>query len=158
MITLYQFEPAFGLPNASPFCLKLETWLRMAGLPYEAPRMTLSAMGRSPKGKLPYIVDGEKTIADSSFIVDYLTATYGVALDGWLIAGQRAQALAFQRLMEENLYWGGGLLTLAFTRWLGADPRRILCEPSGTFALDRPATGQAWHAQAVARSRHGTPP
>jgi hypothetical protein len=62
MITLYQFEPAFGLPNASPFCLKLETWLRMAGLPYEAPRMTLSAMGRSPKGKLPYIVDEGKPL------------------------------------------------------------------------------------------------
>ncbi len=116
MITLYQFEPAFGLPNASPFCLKLETWLRMAGLPYEAPRMTLSAMGRSPKGKLPYIVDEGKTIADSTFIIDYLTATYGVGLDGWLTAGQRAQALAFQRLMEENLYWA-----VVYSRWLSPD-------------------------------------
>ena len=33
MIKLFQFPPAFGLPNASPFCMKLETWLRMAGLP-----------------------------------------------------------------------------------------------------------------------------
>ncbi len=32
MIVLYQFPPAFGLPNASPFCMKLETWLRMAQL------------------------------------------------------------------------------------------------------------------------------
>ena len=35
MIKLYQFAPAFGLPNASPFCMKMETYLRMAGLPYE---------------------------------------------------------------------------------------------------------------------------
>ena len=34
MIKLYQFPPAFGLPNASPFCMKLETYLRMAGLPF----------------------------------------------------------------------------------------------------------------------------
>ncbi len=35
MLRVYQFAPAFGLPNASPFCMKLETWLRMAGLPFE---------------------------------------------------------------------------------------------------------------------------
>lgn len=29
MIQLQQFAPAFGLPNASPFCMKLETYLRM---------------------------------------------------------------------------------------------------------------------------------
>jgi hypothetical protein len=34
MIALHQFPPALGLPNASPFCLKLELYLRMAGLPY----------------------------------------------------------------------------------------------------------------------------
>ena len=34
-IKLYQFPPALGLPNASPFCMKLETYLRMAGLPFE---------------------------------------------------------------------------------------------------------------------------
>ncbi len=25
----------FGLPSASPFCMKLESWLRMKGVPYE---------------------------------------------------------------------------------------------------------------------------
>ncbi len=31
MITLFQFPAAFNVPNASPYCLKLETWLRLAG-------------------------------------------------------------------------------------------------------------------------------
>lgn len=35
MLTLYQFEPAWGLPNASPFCMKLETYFRMANLDYQ---------------------------------------------------------------------------------------------------------------------------
>ena len=113
MITLYQFAPAMGLPNASPFCMKLETWLRMAQLPYEAPPPTLRDLGRAPKGKMPYIVDGGKTLADSTFIVDYLKATYGDHLDAWLTGEQRAVALAFQRLIEENLYWA-----VVHTRWM----------------------------------------
>lgn len=113
MITLYQYAPAMGLPNASPFCMKLETWLRIAQLPYEAPTPTLRDLGRAPKGKMPYIVDGGKTLADSTFIVDYLKATYGDRLDAWLTGEQRAVALAFQRLMEENLYWA-----VVHTRWM----------------------------------------
>jgi glutathione S-transferase len=103
MITLYQFAPAFGLPNASPFCMKLETYLRMAGLSFEiAPRVNIR---RAPKGKLPYIEDNGRRIGDSSLIIDYLKATYGDPLDGALSAQDRAVALAFRRLMEENLYW-----------------------------------------------------
>jgi glutathione S-transferase len=112
MIKLFQFEPAFGLPNASPFCMKLETYLRMAGLPFETPKVTLRDMQRAPKGKLPYIEDGGTRLADSTFIIDYLKATYGGALDAWLSPEQAAVALAFQRLLEENLYW-----VVVHTRW-----------------------------------------
>ncbi len=55
-ITLYQFPAAFGLPNASPFCMKVETYLRMAGIAY-APRYGMYQL-RAPKKKLPYIDDG----------------------------------------------------------------------------------------------------
>jgi hypothetical protein len=30
-IKLFQFPRMFGIPNVSPFCCKLETWLRIAG-------------------------------------------------------------------------------------------------------------------------------
>ena len=53
MIVLHQFKSFFGLPNASPFCMKLETYLRMAGLPFEIPAASVRAIGRAPKGKLP---------------------------------------------------------------------------------------------------------
>ena len=105
MIQLYQFAPAFGLPNASPFCLKLETYLRMAALPFEIPRFKMQQLQGAPKGKMPYIVDGSRTVCDSSLVIDYLKATYGDPLDGWMDAEQRAVALAWQRLLEEHFYW-----------------------------------------------------
>jgi glutathione S-transferase len=114
MIKLYQFAPAFGLPNASNFCLKLETYLRMAEIPFESVYST--DMGKAPKGKMPYIVDGDKKIGDSNFIIDYLKQTYGDSLDAHLTASERAISLAMHRLIEENLYW-----VMVHNRWIEAD-------------------------------------
>src|SRR5882672_9312533 len=111
MIKLYQFAPAFGLPNGSPFCMKLETYLRMTGQRFEL--VSNGNVLKAPKGKLPYIEDNGKLICDSTLIVDYLKATYHDPLDGWLSAEQKAIALAFQRLLEENTYWA-----VIHTRWV----------------------------------------
>ena len=41
-IILHQFSrPKNGVPSLSPFCLKMETFLRMADLPYQVPTLTL---------------------------------------------------------------------------------------------------------------------
>ena len=111
MIKLHQFAPAFGLPNASPFCMKLETYLRMAALPFELVNNSGDVM-KAPKRKLPYIDDGGRLVADTSFIIEHLKARYGDPLDAALSPLQRAVATAFQRLFEENLYWA-----LVQTRW-----------------------------------------
>lgn len=111
MIVLHQFPPAYGLPNASPFCMKLETWLRMAGLEYET--VCGFALAKAPKGKMPYIEDGGKTLADSGLIIDHLKAAYGDRLDAHLTPRQRAATLAFTRLMDEHLYW-----TQIYVRWI----------------------------------------
>lgn len=110
MIRLYQFAPAFGLPNASPFCMKLETYLRMAGLPY-TPDNAGNVLA-APKRKLPYIDDAGTIVADSTLAIEYLKSRYGDPLDAGLAPLQRAQATAFQRLFEENLYWA-----IVHTRW-----------------------------------------
>ena len=80
MIKLYQFAPAFGLPNASPFCMKVETYLRMAGLPHELVNDGLRVM-KAPKGKLPFIDDDGVVVADSTFIIEHLQRRYGAPLD-----------------------------------------------------------------------------
>jgi glutathione S-transferase len=114
MIKVYQFAPAFGLPNASPFCMKLETYLRMAGLPFELDN-TGNVM-KAPKRKLPYIYDGGTIVSDSAFIIDYLKQKYGDPLDAGLSAQERALSTAFNRLFEENLYWA-----VVQTRWAQED-------------------------------------
>jgi Glutathione S-transferase N-terminal domain len=52
-IKLFQFPRMFDIPNLSPFCCKLETWLRIAGVPYEVVETPDPRKG--PKGKLPFI-------------------------------------------------------------------------------------------------------
>jgi len=111
MIVLHQFPPAWGLPNASPFCMKMELYLRMAGLPYRN-RYTLE-LHRAPKGKLPWIADEETVMADSGLIIEYLKRKYGDPLDGNLSELQRAQGLAITRLFEEHLYWA-----VLYDRWI----------------------------------------
>ena len=111
MIQVHQFAPAFGLPNASPFCMKLENYLRMAGLPFEL--VNDGNVLKAPLGKLPWIDDGGTVVADTHFIIEYLKQRYGDPLDAALTPLQRAQATAFQRLFEENLYWA-----VVHTRWI----------------------------------------
>jgi glutathione S-transferase len=110
MIKVFQFAPALGLPNASPFCMKLETYLRMAALPFEL--VNSGDVMKAPKHKLPYIDDDGTVVADTTFIIEYLKGRYGDPLDAALSPGERAVATAFQRLFEENLYWA-----LVHTRW-----------------------------------------
>jgi len=111
MIKLVQFHPAFGVRNLSPFCLKLETYLRLAGIDYEIVRSNDTR--RAPKGKLPYIVDGEVVMGDSALIINYLKAKFGDPLDAALSPEQRAQAVAWRALFEDHL-----LFALLYSRWI----------------------------------------
>ena len=103
MIHLHQYPPMFGIPNPSPFCMKLETWLRMTGLPFENVRIVDPRKG--PKGKVPWIDDGGRVVADSAFIIDYLKEKHGDRLNAHLAPAEKATSLALQRLIEEHLYW-----------------------------------------------------
>ena len=74
MINLFQFHPCWNVPSASPFCIKLETYLKMANLKYQ--NQYLDDPRKAPKGKLPYITDNDITIADSGLIIDYLNENW----------------------------------------------------------------------------------
>ncbi len=110
MITLYTFGPAFGLPDASPFVTKAEMLLKLAGLPYQARRGSLR---RAPKGKLPYLDDMGRIVADSTMIRWHIEKTYHIDFDAGLSAAERGIAWAAEKLMEDHLYWA-----VARVRWL----------------------------------------
>ncbi len=104
MITLYSFGPSFGLPDPSPFVMKVMLLLKLAGLPYKEDR---SGYGKAPKGKLPYIEDAGEIIADSTFIRFHIEKKYGIDFDAGLTAEQKAIAWAVEKMCEEHLYFVG---------------------------------------------------
>jgi glutathione S-transferase len=99
-IRLFQFPRMLGVPNLSPYCCKLETWLRIANVPYEV--VDTPDPRKGPKGKVPFIEDAGERIADSSLIIDHLIQTRAVDPDAGLDESQRAIALLVQRTLEEH--------------------------------------------------------
>jgi glutathione S-transferase len=110
MITLYQPPAKWGLACLSPFGTKLETWLRMAGLPYEKkPGNPMQA----PKGKVPYVgIDGE-LVGDSQLIIERLAPRAAKDLDAGLSAEQRAIGHVVRKMLEESTYF-----IVVYFRWI----------------------------------------
>lgn len=111
MITLYAIGPGFGLPEISPYVTKTEVQLKMAGLAYVKQPGTMP--DTSPKGQLPYIDDGDRRVADSTFIRTHIETKYALDLDDGLSDRQRAEAWALERMIENHLNWASG-----YARWM----------------------------------------
>jgi glutathione S-transferase len=116
MITLYGFGESFGVIDASPFVVKVDTFMKMVDIPYE--RIVNSKnLGKSPKGKLPFITDNNEgvaeIVADSQAIIEYLTQKYQITLDEHLSPEETAQAYLLTKSLDENLYW-----CLVYSRWI----------------------------------------
>lgn len=112
-LPLYGSMPAWGAPDFSPFVIKLETWLRFAGIPYE--RRNGNPV-QAPKGKIPYVELDGKLMGDSQLILEELTRRHHVTLDDGLTPVEAATGRAVRRMMEE----GGYFCTLRM-RWLEPD-------------------------------------
>ena len=97
-------RPAWGIASPSPFCLKLETWLRIAGIPYQP--AYLDRPPRSKSGKIPYLLraDGD-TLADSGAIIAHLARERGIDPARGRTAADLARSHAVLRLVEESLYF-----------------------------------------------------
>lgn len=110
-ITYFQFQSGFGVPNPSPFCMKGEILLKMAGLDYATEIM--DDPRKAPKGKLPYLKDSSAEIADTALIKRQLENKYNIDFDAGLTAQERAVSHSMARMIEERLYW----VTL-YSRWI----------------------------------------
>jgi glutathione S-transferase len=100
MIKLIQFPSKPERASYSPFCLKLETFFKVAEVPYE------NQFSFSPKGtkkKMPMIDDQGELIEDSSLVIEHLKSKHKIGLDAHLTAEQKAVGRAFKWLCEKSL-------------------------------------------------------
>lgn len=99
--------------NLSPFCIKLETYLRITEIPYRLGKLSRSD---APKGKIPYVMLDGKVLGDSQLVIEELerrlVAEKRPALDGGLSPHDAALARITRRAIEEGFYFH-----LVYLRW-----------------------------------------
>ena len=105
------FPPSLNCRSASQFSMKIELLLRMANVDYKA--VLGNNPSKGPNGKLPYLIDDGKEIADSHYIYQHIMQKFNVDLDAHLTDEQLATSLAFTRLCEDHLYWCN-----VYARWV----------------------------------------
>ena len=97
------------------------------------PQILRPATGAT-KREVSHIDDGGTVIGDSSFIIDYLKATYGDRLGENAIKPEaRAIALSVRRMLEEHLYW-----VIVYMAWM-EDP---IWEESKRMMFDSPGSAE----------------
>ena len=110
MVGRYGGGAGFGLPEVSPYVTKAEVLIKMAGLTY---RKEFGLPKDSPKGQIPFIDDDGERIGDSTFIRWHIERRYGHDFDAGLSELARAQAWAFERMIENHYTW-----TNSHARWI----------------------------------------
>jgi len=108
-VIVHCFEPGKTLPNLSPYVLKLVTYLRMTGIPYQL--STKKPFG--PKGKSPWITLNGESMGDSQLIIEFLSKKFEKNTWGNATEEQRATARLVRLALEEHFNWG-----LANWRWV----------------------------------------
>jgi len=102
-VYLYQFRRTPVIPSISPFCMKTETWLRIAGIGYE--NIDHNCKYKSKKGQLPFVEFNGEEIGDSALIIRDLGKHYNHDLDSFLTPEQKRQAHATVSMIENHLWW-----------------------------------------------------
>uniref|UniRef100_A0A1I7RLN6 GST N-terminal domain-containing protein n=1 Tax=Bursaphelenchus xylophilus TaxID=6326 RepID=A0A1I7RLN6_BURXY len=100
VVYLFQFKRSPVIPNLSPFCIKIETFLRAHDIPYEP---IGSWTTRSKQGRVPFIELNGEQIADSQIIIWHLIKHFNI--DEGLSKEQKALSRAVERLAEGSIYY-----------------------------------------------------
>uniref|UniRef100_A0A914XCK9 Glutathione S-transferase n=1 Tax=Plectus sambesii TaxID=2011161 RepID=A0A914XCK9_9BILA len=104
MVRLYQFPRNAHIPNMSPFCLKLETFLRHAGIKHEA-ICSLDNWKKGKEGKFPWIELNGQPYHDSDFIMQKLTNHFKLDhLEADLTDEQKGTTRAVLKMVEQSLF------------------------------------------------------
>jgi glutathione S-transferase len=113
MLTLYSYPDLFGVADNNPYGLKVYAFLKMCKLAFRHEHIVDTK--KAPRGQLPYLSDGEKTIGDSDTIIAHLIARDRLPIDDGLTARERDMDHLIRRMLDD-LYW-----VMSASRW--KDPR-----------------------------------
>lgn len=141
------------MPNLSPFCSKLETYLRMAEVPHT---VAPADFRKAPKGKIPYVSLDGKLVGDSQLVINELERRAGDrALDHGLSARDAAIGHAVRRMIEEGTYFIGLYGRWATDEgWAQTAPvlKQAIPSPKGLVArIARRINRKKLHAQGTGR-------
>jgi glutathione S-transferase len=100
-LKLYQWPSNGDLPNSGVFCMKLESYLKLAQIPHEV--VSTTSMGKSPKKTMPAIDMNGTFMSDSQLIIEHLEKTSKQPIDGFLSKEQQATANTYRRMLEHHL-------------------------------------------------------
>ncbi|ODM93957.1 hypothetical protein Ocin01_12724 [Orchesella cincta] len=101
-VILHSVARCKTFPSFSPFGLKLETYLRLAKIPYELD----TKYPTGPKGKIPWITYNGTHMGDSHLIIQFLKKKFDVTLDKDSTKEQLSAARACRIMLEDHFLWG----------------------------------------------------
>ncbi|EPY26049.1 hypothetical protein AGDE_04744 [Angomonas deanei] len=96
-VHLFMFPRSPWSPSISAPCVKAEAFLRLAGIEYDVVE-TLNTYG-SPNECVPFIVHGDRVVADSQRIIEYLTTEFHVNVDYKINKTDRALGVALVNML-----------------------------------------------------------
>jgi len=100
-VYLFQFPRCPTLPNISPKCLQVETWLKLHGVKYE--NVQHNGKLRSKRGVLPFVELNGEEIADD-MIVKNLAKKYEKDIDDGLTGEQKNIQHAMLTMVDKHLH------------------------------------------------------
>ncbi len=114
-LTLYKFGPQWGISDPSPFCVKLESFLRLNEIEFKFGGKDIrKSLGNAPKKKLPFVVfENGESMGDSHMIIRHLCDTKNIDMNAHLSDEQKATSHAFCRMLDEATYF-----VALYSRWV----------------------------------------
>lgn len=103
VVYLYQFNRTSVIPSMSPYCLKVETWLKLNGIKYE--NVAHNSKLRSKRGLLPFVELNGEEICDSDIIIKALAKKFEKDMDEGLTAEQKNVQHAMITMVQNHLQW-----------------------------------------------------
>lgn len=113
-VILQKFGPQWEIADPSPFCVKLESFMRLNNIPYDTKEFNpKSTYQKSPKKKVPYVTfENGEVMGDSTLIIERLCHEQNIEMERGLTPEQKATSDAFRTMLDEGFYWPA-----VYSRW-----------------------------------------